>query len=95
MQLKIDTKKIINARNKLGKTQSQVAKELFISQAKYSKIEAGKLKLDLDETEKIAHYYNLTLQEILNDDKILNVIFKDNSAEKSYIAYKPNYKYTF
>jgi Predicted transcriptional regulators len=59
--------KLIELRNKSGKTQAEVSEDLNISQSCLGNYEAG-IRVPKDEMKvKIADYYGLTVQEIFFD----------------------------
>jgi transcriptional regulator with XRE-family HTH domain len=57
--------KIIDLRNEIGKTQSQLADDLDISRSTIAMIESGERKPGYDLLMKIADYFNISLDYLL------------------------------
>lgn len=60
--------KIKELRKKSGKTQTEVANFLNITQEKYSRIETGKTSIDSDLLKKLADYFHTTVDYLIDHE---------------------------
>ncbi len=60
------TQKIKEYRTQRGLSQEQVAKAINVSRPTYTAIEAGKQKLDIEETQKLAGFFGIGVEELLS-----------------------------
>ena len=56
-------------REEKGLTQQQIADLVHMHRSNYSKVEKGERELSLDATNKIALYFGLTIDQLLNDEQ--------------------------
>ena len=90
-------KRLKEARNKKGLTQEQLVEQMGVSIAYLSKIETGKIHINLERLSQICNILDVTEGEILNgvsitSDKYLNkefsTILKKCSPKQQHLAYK-------
>jgi transcriptional regulator with XRE-family HTH domain len=81
----IDLKaRIRHLREFIGCRQEEIADELSMTQAAYSKLETGKTRLDVDRLQQLAMFYGITTADLMHKDAselrlllITNPKFKD------------------
>lgn len=56
-------------REEKGLTQQQIADLVLMHRSNYSKVEKGERELSLEATNKIASYFGLTIDQLLNDEQ--------------------------
>ncbi|MCS3530493.1 helix-turn-helix transcriptional regulator [Chryseobacterium sp. JUb7] len=77
------------ARKKKGYTQQQIADVIATDVSNYSRKESGDVKIIKDEWEKIAHFLNIPLEEIYEEEdaKIVvnndHPVYNDNASSSS------------
>ena len=90
-------KRLKDARRKKGLTQEQLVEQLGVSIAYLSKIETGKIHINLERLSQICEILDITEGEILNgvsvkSEKYLNnefsMLLKTFSPKKQKLAYK-------
>ncbi|UZT99963.1 helix-turn-helix transcriptional regulator [Chryseobacterium fluminis] len=80
------------ARKRKGYTQQQIADVIATDVSNYSRKESGDVKIIRDEWEKIAHFLNLPLEEIYEEEEakvIVNndhPVYNDNASSSSGIT---------
>lgn len=67
------SEKIQKLRNNNGLTQEQLAEKLYISRTAISKWESGKGYPNIDTLKDIAKLFNITIDELLSSDEIINI----------------------
>ncbi|MDR0207267.1 MAG: helix-turn-helix domain-containing protein [Bacteroidales bacterium] len=72
--------KIKKHRTAKGLSQKEIALEISIDQAQYSRIENGKVEPTLSSLEKIADALNVSLTELFDDNIVLDINSYDKSA---------------
>ncbi|MDR0206086.1 MAG: helix-turn-helix domain-containing protein [Bacteroidales bacterium] len=72
--------KIKKHRTAKGLSQKEIALEIGIDQAQYSRIENGKVEPTLSSLEKIADALNVSLTELFDDNIVLDINSYDKSA---------------
>ena len=72
--------KIKKHRTAKGLSQKEIALEVGIDQAQYSRIENGKVEPTLSSLEKIANALNVSLTELFDDNIVLDINSYDKSA---------------
>jgi transcriptional regulator with XRE-family HTH domain len=72
--------KIKKYRTAKGLSQKEIAIDLGIDQAQYSRIESGKVEPTLSSLEKIAEALNVRLPELFDDNIVLDINSYDKSA---------------
>lgn len=66
----VNVNRLKDLRKKLGRTQSEVAQHVGISQNSYSYWENGKVKIDNESLKKLADYFNVSIDYLLGrEDK--------------------------
>ena len=68
-------------RKELGLTQEEVAKQLGVSRATVSQMESGERKITAEELYKLANIFNVTADEILDNEKSIEVVLEKNKAQ--------------
>ncbi len=58
-------------REEKGLTQQQIADLVHMHRSNYSKVEKGERELSLEATNKIASYFGLTIDQLLNDEQYI------------------------
>lgn len=78
------------ARTRLGKSQVEVAQEIGLSNAALSNYESGYREPDLDTLDKLASYYNLSIDQLVGrqDSTIEVVIDMSAIVKQKVIAFK-------
>lgn len=72
----------------------EVAEILNLSESGYAKLERGETKLDLERAKQIAGFYNVPIDELLNDfTSNINDYSKDRTGDNNLI--KENYQNNF
>lgn len=61
-------KTIKSIREEKGLTQQQIAELVNMHRSNYSKVESGERDLSIDAINKIAKYFNITIDELVNFD---------------------------
>ena len=61
-------KTIMSIREEKGLTQQQIAELVNMHRSNYSRVEAGDRDLSLDAVNKIARYFGMTIDELVNFD---------------------------
>ncbi len=80
------------ARKRKGYTQQQIADVIATDVSNYSRKESGDVKIIRDEWEKIAHFLNLPLEEIYEEEdaKVIvnndHPVYNDNASSSSGIT---------
>lgn len=80
-------KKLKELRIKSGLSQTQLAKQLGVSQQSYARWESGKYTPTLDTIQKVSNYFNISIEELISDkplslERILSsetITFQDNN----------------
>lgn len=76
---------IRNLREDNDKTQQELANYLNVKQTTYSKYELGKINIPIEVFIKLADYYNVTVDYLLDrDKKVRGNIGKEHFTEKKY-----------
>ena len=73
--------KLQNLRKQKNMTQEELAQVLFVSRTAVSKWESGRGYPNIDSLKAIAEFFNVTVDELLSGEEILNIAKEDN-AEK-------------
>ena len=73
--------KLQELRKSRGLTQEEVAESLYVSRTAISKWESGRGYPNIDSLKAIAEFFNVTVDELLSGEEILNIA-KEDSAEK-------------
>ena len=78
-------KKIQELRKKKGITQEELAEAIYVSRTAVSKWESGKGYPSIDSLKTISKYFNVTVDELLSGDELINLAEETNSQkENSY-----------
>lgn len=73
--------KLQELRKNKGITQEELAQNLFVSRTAVSKWESGRGYPNLDSLKEIAKFFNITIDELLSSDEIINIA-KENEMRK-------------
>lgn len=68
-------------------TQEDMAEKLAISTNGYAKIERGQTALTLNRLEQIANIFNISVNDLLNDEKAPTWYFKENHSQNIHANY--------
>ena len=83
----IDDKKLAerikNLREEIGLSQSELAKQLNVSRSKISQMENNKVKITVDELVALANIFNVSVEGLLNFDKVPKVVLEKGKEEKN------------
>ena len=71
--------KLIQARNKKGITQQQIADKLCLDVSNYNRREKGQIKISLSEWEKLAKILDVAVEDIFESEESNFIICKDQS----------------
>lgn len=71
--------KLIQARNKKGFTQQQIADYLCLDVSNYNRREKGQIKVSLKEWDKLAEILDVEVEEIFESEEATFIICKDQS----------------
>lgn len=74
--------KLIQLRNQAGLTQEQLAEKLFVSRVTISKWESGRGYPSIESLKLIAKTFDVTIDNLLTNEQIINIAEKQNSANK-------------
>ena len=72
--------KIQKLRKKNSWTQEQLAEKLYISRTAVSKWERGASYPNIDSLKDIANLFNITIDELLSTEEIINIAKKENNS---------------
>ena len=72
--------KIQKLRNENKWTQEQLAERLYVSRTAVSKWESGKGYPNIDSLKDIAKLFNITIDELLSSEEIINIARKENTS---------------
>ena len=74
-------KTIKKIREEKGLTQQQIAQIVLMQRSNYSKVESGERELSIDAIHKVAQYFNMTIDELVNFDGALpkDITIEDKS----------------
>ena len=70
-------------RKQKGLTQEELAKALYVSRTAVSKWESGRGYPNIDTIKNIAKYFNLTVDELLSGEELLNIAKEDNKKKQN------------
>jgi len=85
--------KITKLRKRMGYSQEDLANELGVSRQAVFKWESGENMPDIDKIKKLAKLFNVTFDDLLDDDKeIDNNIIKEKPIEKETIIVEKHYE---
>ena len=62
-----------NSRKNLGLSQAYIAEKIGVSRASYIEIEKGKKELTLSQANKIAEIFNISLDELISGETMLDI----------------------
>ena|GEM_PF-1232907 len=87
------SKKLKELRINSGLSQTQLAKQLEVSQQSYARWESGKYTPTLDTIQKVSNYFNAPIEELISDkplsiEKILSsetITFQDKELSKQQL----------
>ncbi len=71
MQFMDTGQNIKKIREEKGMTQQQIAELIHMHRSNYSKIESGQREISVDALNKIAKYFGMTIDQIVNFDGVL------------------------
>ena len=72
--------KIQKLRNEKKWTQEQLAEKLYVSRTAVSKWESGKGYPNIDSLKDIAKLFNITIDELLSSEEIIDIAKKENTS---------------
>ena len=72
--------KIQKLRNENKWTQEQLAEKLYVSRTAVSKWESGKGYPNIDSLKEIAKLFNITIDELLSSEEIIDIAKKENTS---------------
>ena len=72
--------KIQKLRNQNKWTQEQLAEKLYVSRTAVSKWESGKGYPNIDSLKEIAKLFNITIDELLSSEEIIDIAKKENTS---------------
>ena len=75
--------KITKLRKMKGLSQEELANELDVSRQSVFKWESGENTPDLEKIKKLAKLFNVTFDELLDDEKDLEVIYQNVKSEET------------
>lgn len=70
-------------RKELGLTQEEVAEQLGVSRATVSQMESGERKITAEELYKLANIFNVTADEILDNEKSIEVVLEKSKVQSN------------
>ncbi len=70
-------------RKQKGLTQEELATALYVSRTAVSKWESGRGYPNIDTIKNIAKYFNLTVDELLSGEELLNIAKEDNKKKQN------------
>ena len=77
--------KLQELRKNKGITQEELAQNLFVSRTAVSKWESGRGYPNLDSLKEIAKFFNITIDELLSSDEVLNIAEEEKNRKISNI----------
>ena len=72
--------KLQELRKNRNLTQEELAEALFVSRTAISKWESGRGYPSIDSLKEISHYFSVTIDELLSNEKLLTIAEKENKA---------------
>lgn len=77
--------KLQELRKKKGLTQEQLAEALFVSRTAISKWESGRGYPNVDSLKAIAHFFTVTIDELLSSDELLTIAEENARQAKRHL----------
>ena len=74
--------KLQELRRQKGLTQEELAQELFVSRTAISKWESGRGYPSIDSLKSIAHFFSISIDDLLSNEELLFMAEKDSSRSK-------------
>ena len=71
--------KLQKLRKSRGLTQEELAEALYVSRTAISKWESGRGYPSIDSLKEIAHFFSVTIDELLSGEKLLSIAEKENN----------------
>jgi len=76
--------KLQELRKQKGLTQEELAISLYVSRTAISKWESGRGYPNIDSLKIIARFFNITIDELLSKDELLNIAEEDTKQKEKY-----------
>ena len=78
--------KMQELRKKRGLTQEELAQILYVSRAAVSKWESGRGYPNVDSLKALAHFYSVTIDELLSGNEILTIAEEDHRQKQTHLC---------
>ncbi len=76
--------KLQELRKQRGLTQEELAEALYVSRTAISKWESGRGYPNIDSLKAIAHFFSMTIDELLSGDELLTIAEEDNKQKEKH-----------
>ena len=78
-------KKLKELRKEKGLTQEELANQLFVSRTLISKYESGAIYPTKENAEKIAHFFNVSLSDLIDSNETISIALNDQETNSNKI----------